>query len=144
TGIIPDANPLMLSGLGEGGNPLLTEMFQHADVVLTIETSWWPAGYVPHAAIVIQIAKHQADVGVAVPVDIGVVGAPANIIPPLIEGLKAHVPNQAWLEKIQQCKQAWAVQNEVERNHSSSPLHPASVKRQIEDNIDADAIVALD
>ncbi|WP_261300633.1 thiamine pyrophosphate-binding protein [Paenibacillus andongensis] len=144
TGIIPDANPWMLSGLGEGGNPLLTEMFQHADVVLSIETSWWPDGYVPHAAQVIQVAKHQADVGAAVPVDIGVVGDPVSIIPPLIEGLKDHVPNQAWLVQIQQCKQAWSVQTEVERNHSSSPLHPASVIQQIEHNMDEDAIIALD
>lgn len=144
TGVIPDANPWMLSGLGEGGNPHLTALFQKADVVLAVESSWWPAGEVPHTARVIQITKHQDDIGTAVPVDLGCFGDPTNIIPQLIEGLQDHLPNHSWLDQIRQCKQAWSVQLDVERNHSSSPLHPASVMRMIEEHLNEDAIVALD
>ncbi|TVY11138.1 thiamine pyrophosphate-binding protein [Paenibacillus cremeus] len=144
-GVIPDTNPWMVGGLSEGGNPFLSELFQKADVVLAVETSWWPASDVPRSARVIQLAKHQAHLGHGVPADIEVVGDPASLIPRLIEGLGSHhVPNQAWLKQVQQCKQAWSVQNDVERNHSSSPLHPASVIQLIEQQIDEDAIVALD
>ncbi|MFC5448610.1 thiamine pyrophosphate-binding protein [Paenibacillus aestuarii] len=143
-GVIPEAHPNMVSGLGEGGNPHLASMFQQADVVLAVETSWWPAGDVPQAAHVIQIVKHQADIGVSVPVDRGIAGDPANLVPHLLKGLQEHVPNQAWLDKIRQCKQKWSVQNEMEGNQSASPLHPARVVRLIEEQIDEDAVVALD
>lgn len=39
-GNVPDAYPYMLNGLGEGGNPLLADLFKVADVVLALKTDW--------------------------------------------------------------------------------------------------------
>ncbi|MDD9270528.1 thiamine pyrophosphate-binding protein [Paenibacillus sp. GCM10023248] len=144
TGAIPDNNPWLLGWLGEGGNPSLTHLFQKADVILVIESSWWPDGDVPHTAQVIQIAKHQDDIGIAVPVDIGCIGDPAKIMPQLIAGLQGHLPNQAWLDQVRAGKQRWSEQTDKERNQSSSPLHPANVIHLMEQHLDDDAIVALD
>jgi len=143
-GVIPERHPNMLSGLGEGGNPYLPDIFRQADVVLAVDTSWWPAEDVPQAARVIQIAKRQADISITVPADQTLICDPVNILPQLIDRLQGHVPDQAWLDRIQACKQAWSAQNDVEGNPNTSPLHPARVVRLIEQQIAEDAVAALD
>jgi pyruvate dehydrogenase (quinone)/pyruvate oxidase len=143
-GKVPDAHPFMLNGLGEGGNPFVAELFKQADVVLTIETSWWPEGLVPSKARIVQIAYHPMDLGGSVPMDVGLAGDTANILPQLIAGLKPYEPNPDWIRQIEQCKQAWFKQNENERNQAMSPLHPASIIHIVEQNIAEDAVFALD
>ncbi|NOU88227.1 thiamine pyrophosphate-binding protein [Paenibacillus sp. LMG 31460] len=143
-GILPDSNPLMLNSLGEGGNPFLKELFQKADVVLAVETSWWPDGFVPSKVRIVQISKHPSDFGISIPVDIGLVGDIASLVPQLLEGLKPYKPQPYWVTQVQQCKHSWMEQNEVERNQSGSPLPPSTIIRIMEQNIAADAVVTLD
>nr|WP_246132177.1 thiamine pyrophosphate-binding protein [Paenibacillus hemerocallicola] len=142
-GVIPDTNPLMLNGLGEGGNPYLPALFRKADVVLAIETSWWPEGMVPDTAKVVRIAQHQADLGTA-PADIRFVGDAASLVQQLVEGLRRHNPKPAWIHEVQQCKRAWSAQNENERCQPGSPLPPSSIIGFMEQYIDEDAVIALD
>lgn len=143
-GVVPDKHPLMLNGLGEGGNPHLSALFRKADVVLAIETSWWPEGVVPDTARVVQIARHQVDLGITVPADIRFVGDAASVVLQLIEGLRPYKPNTAWINEVQHCKREWLVQNESERSQSGSPLPPSSIIRIVEQYIAEDAVVALD
>lgn len=143
-GVIPDTNPMMLNGLGEGGNPYLAALFRKADVVLAIETSWWPEGIVPDMAKVVQIAQHQADLGITVPANIRFVGDVKSIVQKWVEGLRQHTPNTAWINEVQQCKRKWSEQNENERGQSGSPLPPSSIIRLMEQYIAQDAVIALD
>lgn len=141
-GVIPDSHPFMLNGLGEGGNPYLANLFQKADVVLAIETSWWPDGIVPRSASVVHIVKSQADIGI--PAEIGLVGNASNLIPQLTEGLKLSKPNDAWTSEIQHCKRNWSAQNDCERDESGSPLPPSSIIKILERHLAEDAVIALD
>ncbi|KQX56584.1 thiamine pyrophosphate-binding protein [Paenibacillus sp. Root444D2] len=143
-GILPDAHPFMLNALGEGGNPFLKALFLQADVVLAVETSWFPDGFVPSNVRIVHISKHPSNIGTSVPVDIGLVGELANLIPQLIEGLKSHKPQSDWVIQVQQCKHSWMVQNEVERNQTGSPLPPSTIIKLMEQNIAEDAVIALD
>lgn len=142
-GVIPDTNPLMLNGLGEGGNPYLPALFRKADVVLAIETSWWPEGVIPHSARVVRISRHPSDLGTA-PADIRFVGDAANIVQQWIEAMRQYKPNPAWIQEVQQCKRVWSAQNENEKGQSGSPLPPASIIGLIEQSIAEDAVIALD
>ncbi|RKN85608.1 thiamine pyrophosphate-binding protein [Paenibacillus ginsengarvi] len=142
-GIIDDTHPLLLNGLGEGGNPYLAALFRKADVVLVLETSWWPEGMVPGTAKVIRVAKHQADLGTA-PADIRLAQDTASIIPQWIEGLKSYKPSSDWIYEVQQCKLKWAAQNENEKGQSGSPLSPSSIIGFMERYIAEDAVIALD
>lgn len=144
-GTIPDSSPLMLNGLGEGGNPFLAGLFRQADMVLSIESSWWPEGCVPMDTRIVQIAKQPTDLGTPVPVDLGLVGDAANIIPILSKGLEAYESNPVWFDQIKHCKQAWSSRNERERlEQTESGLHPANIIRIMEQHITQDAIIALD
>ncbi|WP_238322770.1 thiamine pyrophosphate-binding protein [Gorillibacterium massiliense] len=143
-GIVSNSHPYMLDGLGEGGNPFVGELFKHADTVLTIDTAWWPEDLVPLKARVVQIANDPMELEVSVSMDAGLVGDSASIVAKLLSGLKQHVPNPDWIQQIKQCQQAWFAQNESERNQISSPLHPASIIKAIEQQIAEDTVITLD
>ncbi|MEX2462064.1 MAG: thiamine pyrophosphate-dependent enzyme [Paenibacillaceae bacterium] len=142
--IVPDAYPYMLNGLGEGGNPFLTDLFKESDVVLALETDWWPEQNAPSHARVVQIARQSETIGISLPMDAGLIGDIRVNVLQMIEGLKNYTRNPLWINRIQRCKQTWSAHNEKEGKHAQSPLHPSSIIRAIERNINDDAIIALD
>ncbi|GIP37092.1 pyruvate oxidase [Paenibacillus sp. J31TS4] len=144
-GLVPDSHPSLLHGLGEGGNPHLDALFPQADVVLAIETSWWPKSLAPANARIIQLAKRPGSIGGSVPADLAIVGEAAALLPDWLEEMKqSYKPNPAWLEQIRKCKQAWSVQRESECRPSASPLAPARIIKSLEQSIASDAVIALD
>jgi len=143
-GIILDSHPYLLGGLGEGGNPFATDLCKQADVVLAIGTSWWPEHHVPEHTQLIHIEERTLAIGKALPSSFGIVGNIAGIIRALTEAMTDYRSNPDWLQLVKQCKQAWNTQNDRECKISSSPLHPSSIIRAIEQTLDNDAIVTLD
>jgi pyruvate dehydrogenase (quinone)/pyruvate oxidase len=143
-GIVPDSHPLMLNGLGEGGNPLLPELFRESDVVLALETDWWPTDAVPRQACLIQWASRLELFGLSLPAEIGLIGDFDSFADRIIDGLKSHAANPSWLERIGRCKRDWSIRNEQEGDHSQTPLHPSSIVRAIERHVDEDAVIAMD
>ncbi|SDD49266.1 pyruvate oxidase [Paenibacillus sp. UNCCL117] len=143
-GIIADSSPYLLGGLGEGGNPLASDLCKQADVVLAVGTSWWPDRHVPEHAQVIHIEERISEIGKAVPSQIGIVGSIAETVRTLTDCMENYCPPRNWLQAVNQCKQAWNDQNSRERAISASPLHPASIVSVMEQTMDNDAIIALD
>lgn len=143
-GIVPDSFPLMLGGLGEGGNPELSNLFRQADVVVSLGTTWWPEGETPSNARVIQIQPFEALLGHGMPMEMGIVGEMAQIVPSLLAGLASYETHPDWGQAIEQCKQKWVVRKEEESSGTAFPLHPAHIVRTIEKVIPPDAVIALD
>ncbi|MFE5320823.1 thiamine pyrophosphate-binding protein [Paenibacillus sp. NPDC056579] len=144
SGTVPDSHPYMLHGLGEGGNPNVAGLFMQADVVLALETTWWPEGLVPHQAQVVHIASDPVSLGVSMRMAAGLTGDITEILFNLMEELEPFVPDPDWIRQIKECKQTWYVQNDTERNQATSPLHPASIIKAVEQHIAEDAVIALD
>jgi len=143
-GAIADDFTLALGGLGEGGNPYLTDRFREADVVLAIGTSWWPDDCAPIEARVIQIAGRQNELSANMPANCVVVGDIPKIMARLAEGLKGYEPNPVWIQAVRDCKQTWKDRNETEGRDSDFPMHPSCLVRKIENQVSPDAIIALD
>jgi pyruvate oxidase len=143
-GIIPDSHPYQLGGLGEGGNPFASGLFKQSDVVLAIGTSWWPEHHVPENTQVIHMEERISSIGQVIPAQVGLVGDLAVTIYKFAENMPNSRRDPKWLQLLNQCKQDWSAQNEREGAILSSPLHPASIVRVIEQTIDNDAIIALD
>ncbi|MEF3305245.1 thiamine pyrophosphate-binding protein [Paenibacillus sp. GYB003] len=142
-GLVPDSHPLLVNGLGEGGNPFLPELYREADVVLAVETAAWPDELVSDRALVIRLTDRPDRAAPSV-YDIGIVGHPADVLRQWLEGLNGYEPNAQWIRQVEQCRRSFAEQNEKERNVVATPLHPASIVRAVERFISEDAIVALD
>jgi pyruvate oxidase len=144
-GVFDDASTTyLLGGIGQGGNPHAKELFQQSDVVLLVGDLWWPEGYVPKNARIIQIDVVKENIGKGIPVELGLVGSAEGVVPFLTETLRGNTPNQNWIDQIQTVKETWVKENEEEGSQTGQPLHPSRIVRAIEKCVQDDAIIALD
>lgn len=143
-GLFDEASPLVLQGIGEGGNPHAAEVFKQADVVLLAGTTWWPEGFVPTDARIIQIDRQFDKFVKEIPTELGIMGKTEEVIPILTESLQKFTRSEDWVTHLQQVKDKWAAQNEEEGNTKGYPVHPSRIIRAIDRTVAADAILALD
>jgi len=143
-GVFPQSCTHFLGGIGQGGNPHAKDLFQESDVVLVVGNLWWPEGYVPEHAKVIQIDVAKENIGKGIPVELGIVGSAEMLVPLLTKHLHSVSQNQTWVTNIQKTKETWDTQNEQEGLQSSQPLHPSRIVRAIENTVQNDAIITLD
>ena len=143
-GAFEASSPNLLQGIGEGGNPHAKSLFLDADVVLLAGATWWPEGYVPMDARIIQIDSNFDKIEKNIPVEIGIAGKTEEVIPKLIQGLKGYNKNNDWIDRCREVKDKWSAQLEKEGNSTGSPVHPARIVRAIERTIDPNAILAID
>lgn len=143
-GYFPDSCEFLLGGIGQGGNPFAKEIFQQSDVILLVGNLWWPDGYVPKNAVIVQIELVKENIGKGIPVELGICSKAETCIPFLIDGLKNWNVNDSWIKNLQAVKQKWEAQNEQEGSQVGSPIHPSRIIRAIEQNVTDDAIITLD
>lgn len=143
-GLFEEATPCLLQGIGEGGNPHAAEVFKEADVVLLAGVSWWPEGYVPEKARIIQIDTHIESATSGIPVELAIKGKTEQVVPLLPEFINGYEPNTEWLNRIEQIKTKWANENEQEGKNNDYPLHPSRIVRAIERSVKEDAILTVD
>ncbi|WP_274651263.1 thiamine pyrophosphate-binding protein [Paenibacillus humicola] len=143
-GIFPDDHPQLLNGLGEGGNPYLTELFKDSDVVLVLETDWWPERSVPSHARVIHLAVRPDIYDATLPVEIELAGDLSVMLTRMAAELDNYTVQPEWMNRVKHCKQIWKEQSEGEKEQTATPLHPAGIIRELERHLDDEAIIALD
>lgn len=143
-GSFPNSMEKLLGGIGQGGNPYAKQLFQQADVVLLVGDSWWPEGYVPEKAKIIQIEINKENVGKGVPVEWGILGSAEGCVPLLTQGLSDYIVNEDWVSQISETKEKWDLQNEQEGKQAIHPIHPSRIVRAIENVVQDDAILTLD
>lgn len=143
-GLFEETTPYLLQGIGEGGNPHAPKVFKDADVVLLAGVSWWPEGYVPEKARIIQIDTHIESATSGIPVELAIKGKTEQVVPLLHETIAGHEPNTNWLNRIEQIKTKWAIENEQEGKATDYPLHPSRIVRGIEKSVAKNAILTID
>ncbi|GAX90844.1 pyruvate oxidase [Effusibacillus lacus] len=144
-GMIPETSPHVLGGIGQGGNPYAADLFKQSDVVLLVGDTWWPEGYVPKDARIVQIDYMQQEIGRGdIPVELGIVGESQTVVPLLAEALQGRKVNQEWLQQCRDVKTRWEKQNQEEGQTGGTPIHPSTVCRVIEQCVAPDAIVTID
>jgi pyruvate oxidase len=143
-GMLPETSPHVLGGIGQGGNPYAPEVFEKADVVLLVGDTWWPEGYVPKNTHVIQIDFMRQNIGKGIPVELGIVGDSASVVPLLVRGLEKESIDSDWLASWQEARRRWLEENEQEGTRSGSPLHPSRIARAIERTVQPDTVLTID
>ncbi|WP_252503523.1 thiamine pyrophosphate-binding protein [Sporosarcina sp. Marseille-Q4943] len=143
-GLLDESSPHLLQGIGEGGNPHAADVLKDADVVLLAGTAWWPEGYVPSDAQIIQIDTHFDKIEKSIPVKLGIIGSTEEVLPLLRESLQGFSRAEDWVDRCREAKQKWAEQNEQEGNTAGSPVHPSRIMRALDRTVDADAVLCVD
>ncbi|QOR65011.1 thiamine pyrophosphate-binding protein [Cytobacillus suaedae] len=139
-----NATDHLLGGIGQGGNPYADEVFKQADVVLLVGDTWWPEGYVPTEAKIVQIDLAQENIGKGIPVEIGVLGDAKETLTLLVNELANHSPNHEWIQTCVNAKQQWDTKNEEEGSKTGTPIFPARIVRAIENCVEDNAILSID
>lgn len=143
-GLFDESSKYILQGIGEGGNPHASELFKQADVVLLAGTTWWPEGYVPTDARIIQIDRQFDKFVKDIPTELGISGKTEEVLPFLTESLQGFSRSEDWVARCLEVKDKWAAQNEKEGSTKGFPVHPARIIRALDRTVAADAILALD
>jgi pyruvate oxidase len=143
-GFFENSSEKLVGGIGQGGNPYAKQLFKQSDVVLLVGNLWWPEGYVPEYARIIQIEAIKENIGKGIPVEVGIFGAAENCVRMLTKGLSEDDVNENWLMQVKDIKDKWNKQNEQEGEKTNQPIHPSRIMRAIENTVNHDAILTLD
>src|SRR5690606_11833426 len=103
--VVPADHPRNLGVIGEFGTETAAEAFAQADVVLVVGSTWWQPDYVPDARF-IQIDRSPRHVGMLFPVDVGLVGGAAQVLPQLLDQTRPR-RSQAWERLVEDLKSSW-------------------------------------
>src|SRR5690606_41286415 len=96
-----------------------------ADLTRTVGTTWWQPEFVPGRARVIQIDNTMHHIGRTFPVDLGIWGDAADVVPRILEATsRTHRPE--WAERVAQARRAWDAEV-AQVPMGGGPLRPARV-----------------
>lgn len=142
-GLIPADSPWNVGVIGKFGTQAAAEMLGQADLVVAVGTTWWQPEYVSQTAKVIQIDKTRDHIGLTFPVDLGVWGDAADVLPRLTERLSSSSRSE-WAQVAHRARQE--LQEEVDRMtaHHGQPLQPGAVVAAVGQALVPGAIVSLD
>lgn len=133
-GSLDEGHPLVCGPIGEAGTSKAAAAVQEADAVLILGSSWWPQQFMPQNARVVQVDVRPTAMGAQHPVDIGIVGRSADVLPALAQRLRARTravaPVPAGSEDVGAGDQF--------------PAHPARIMQVLRDQLPRGAVVAVD
>lgn len=142
-GIIPEDHPLALGVVGNIGTDPAKRMVYGADLLITIGTSYSDNTAVPSFIKQIQIDLDPMMIGRKFPVDVGLVGDAAMILPVLYDRLDDRLDTD-YRKEIAQIKKLWEEKKEKENASEKPPVRAPQVMRALQDLIERDAIIATD
>lgn len=163
--VVPPDHPRNLGVVGQFGTEPAAEAFGEADVVLVVGSTWWQPDYVP-AARFIQIDRRLRHVDLLFPVDVGLVGDAAQVLPRLVDVLDG-MPSRGrdrWVRRVEELKASWerdrrrgdaaaASDHPLDgtggaaangRARRAGQVAPQQVVAALQQRLPADAVVCLD
>ncbi|MBO8141488.1 MAG: thiamine pyrophosphate-binding protein [Firmicutes bacterium] len=142
-GLVPAENPWNVGVIGPFGTQAAADVLGRADLVLVVGTTWWHPEYAaPHARI-IQIDRRLEHIGLACPVDLGIWGDAADVLPRLAAALgRTYRPE--WAAAADQARRSWDGEIAQVASDMSGPLHPAAVAAAVGRALVPGAAVSLD
>ncbi|HOP74156.1 MAG TPA: thiamine pyrophosphate-binding protein [Bacillota bacterium] len=141
-GYVPGNHPLVLGGLGEGGSEASRRLFEEADIILILGSTWWPKPFVPSSAQIIQIDADPLNIGRMVPVAFGAVGDLSRTLSLISQSI--HPVNRThWINRLHLLRQEWEAQIAPELL-PAEPIPPGFLIKTLENSIVNDAVIAVD
>lgn len=142
-GIIPENHPLALGVIGSIGTDPAKRMVYGADLLITIGCSYSDSTAVPSYIKQVQIDLDPMMIGRKFPIDVGLVGDAAMVLPTLCDRLKER-RDADYREELAQIKELWEQKKEKENASEKPPVRGPQVMRALQDLVDRDAIITND
>jgi pyruvate oxidase len=141
-GVIDEDHALYAGSHGGIGSTAAATLVRKADFLIVIGSSFSELTQIPEKKTV-QIDINMKMIAKSYPVEVGLLGNSAVLIPKLTEKVKEK-QNTAYLNEIAQLKQEWTKQLQREADSSLKPIRPPYVMKVLNEKIAKDAVISLD
>jgi len=141
-GIIDESHELYAGSHGGIGSTAAATLVRKADLLIVIGSSFSDLTQIPEKKTV-QIDINMKMIAKNYPVEVGLLGNSAVLIPKLTEKVKEK-QNTAYLNEISRLKQEWTKQLQREANPSLKPIRPQYIMKVLNEKIAGDAVISLD
>ena len=141
-GVIDEAHPLCAGIHGGLGSTTAAELVRKADLLVVIGSSFSDLTQLPQKKTV-QIDINMKMIAKKYPVDVGLLGNSAVLIPRLTEKVKPK-QNKGYLDEVARLKQNWIEQLRREADSSAKPIRPPYIMKVLTEKLAENAVISLD
>jgi pyruvate oxidase/acetolactate synthase-1/2/3 large subunit len=141
-GVIDEGNEFAVGSHGNIGSTAAAELVGKADLLIVVGASFSDFTMLPRKRTV-QIDINMKNIARRYPVEVGLLGNSAVLIPKLTEKVKEK-KNPEYLAEISKLKQDWLQRIANEADPKSKPIRPPYLMKVLNDKIAPNAVISLD
>jgi pyruvate oxidase len=141
-GVVDESYPLCAGIHGGLGSTSAAEVVRKADLLVVIGSSFSDLTHLPRKKTV-QIDINMKNIAKKYPVEVGLLGNSALLIPRLTQKVREK-HDREYLAEIALLKQDWLNQIEREADSKSKPIRPPYIMKVLTEKVTADAVISLD
>lgn len=141
-GVIDEAHELCAGCHGGIASTAAAALVRKADLLIVIGCSFSDLTRIPEKKMV-QIDINMKMIAKNYPVEVGLIGNSAVLIPKLAEKVREK-QNAAYLAEIAQLKREWLEQLQREADSSFKPIRPPYIMKVLNEKIADNAVISLD
>jgi thiamine pyrophosphate-dependent acetolactate synthase large subunit-like protein/rubredoxin len=141
-GVVDEGNRLYVGSHGSIGSTAAAELVMKSDLLIVIGSSFSDLTMIPEKRT-IQIDMDPMMIAKRHPVEIGLVGNSAELIPMLTEYVQEKKDGN-YLNEIKRLKKGWIDMLQKEVDPKQKPLRPPYIMKVLNEKIDKNATISLD
>lgn len=141
-GVVDGLNELYVGSHGGIGSSAAAKLVRDSDLLIVIGSSFADLTNLPKKKIV-QIDMDPMMIGKTYPVEVGLLGNSAEIVPKLLDILKENKKDD-YLDEIRTLRNKWLKQLEDEIETNKTPIRPQYIIKALNDRAEDDAVITLD
>ncbi|MGB9937276.1 MAG: thiamine pyrophosphate-dependent enzyme [Methanobacterium sp.] len=141
-GVVDGYYELYVGSHGGIGSSAAAKLVRDSDLLLVIGSSFADLTNLPKKKIV-QIDMEPMLIGKKYPVEVGLLGNSAEIVPKLLDIIKED-KKEDYLDEIKALNKKWLKQLEDEIDTNKTPIRPQYIIKALNDRIDDYAVITLD
>ncbi len=141
-GVVDDSEPLYVGCHGGVGSTAAAALMEKTDLVIAVGLSFSDLTQAPKKRMV-QIDINPLMIARRYPVEVGLLGNSAVLVPKLAEKVKEK-NNPEYATEIARLKAAWLIQIEKEADSSMKPIRPPYIMKVLTEKVADDAVISLD
>jgi pyruvate oxidase len=141
-GLIDEDHALCTGCHGSVGSTASAELVQKSDLLLVIGSSFSDLTQLPKKRTV-QIDINMKNIARRFPVEVGLLGNSAILVPKLAEKVRVRQDSE-YLNEISRLKENWRRQLAQEVDSSAKPIRPQYIIKVLNEKISSEAVISLD
>lgn len=141
-GVVDEGNELCVGCHGSIASTAAAELVRKSDLLIVIGSSFSELTRIPEKKT-IQIDINPMMIAKKYPVEVGLVGNSAKLIPKLTEKVKGK-RSEELLAEVRMLRREWFEMLEREADPSKKPIRPQYIIKVLNEKIASDAIISLD